>query len=157
MLTDPNNRFTSKLPIVVRVAVVFALVAMLVPHADDLPLSGERTGFLDIVMDNTDCATSAGAGDDDCAQTGRQIRSLMAAMATAICTIAAVTSNRRWTIIYGYIAGLTALKAVFNQFMYITNGDLTLPILIVSAAALITGAVSIGAFFGGRSPEPAAP
>ena len=156
MLADTNNRFTSKLPIVVRVAIVFALVAMLVPHADDLPLSGEGSGFLDMVMDNTDCGTCTGAGNDDCAQIIRQIRSLMAAMAAAFCTIAAVSSNRRWTIIYGYFAGVTALKAVFNQFMYITNGDLTLPILIVIAAGLITGAVSIGAFFGGRTREPAA-
>ena len=149
------RRFTSKLPVVVGVAVAFSLVAMLVPHVDDLSLSGGKTGFLDIVMDNTGCATSAGVGNDDCAQTIRQIRSLMAAMVTAICTIAAVTSNRRGTVIYGCIAGLTALKAVFNQFMYITNGDLTLPILIVATAALITGAASIGAFFGSR--EPAAP
>jgi hypothetical protein len=144
------RRFTSKLPVVVGIAVAFSLMAMLVPHADDLPLSGETPGFLNIVMDNTDCATNAGVGNEDCTQTIRQIRSLMAAMVTAICTIAAVASNGRWTVIYGCIAGLTALKAVFNQFMYITNGDLTLPILIIATAALITWAASIGAFFGSR-------
>ena len=53
-------------------------------------------------------------------------------------------------MIYGIIAGLLALKAVFDQFMYLTNGDITLPVIIIVVGALITVPLGIGVFLGGR-------
>ena len=138
----------AKLPDVIMLAAAVSLVAMALTHTDLLPPS-HRTPILDIVMDETNCAVYADAGKDDCTQIIIQIRSLFAAMAAAICTISAVAaSTKRREIIYGVLAGLTALKAVFHQFMYITDGDLTIPLIIVIVAAMLAVGPGIVLLFG---------
>lgn len=140
----------SKLPYVIGAAVWFSLVVMAIPHTDDLPAT-QTTPFHDIVVEETDCATNTEAGNDDCVQTIIQVRSLVAAMAAAICTIAAVAeSNRRWQVVYGSIAGVTALKAIFHQFMYVTDGNLMIAFPVVVVATLLTVGPGVGLFFGGR-------
>lgn len=136
----------AKLPVIIFLAVVFSVVVMGVSHTDELPTSS-NTPILDMVMDKTDRGTNAEAGSDDCVQIVRQIRSLFAAMAAAICTISTVgASTRGLQVFYGSIAGLMALKAVFHQFMHITLGDPTIPLTIIIVAAVLTVAPAIGAF-----------
>lgn len=140
----------SKLTYAIGAAVLFSLVAIGVPHTDELPFT-HGTPFHDNVMKETDCATNAEAGNDDCVQAIRQIQSLVAAMAAAICTIAAVAeSNRRGQVVYGSIAGVTALKAVFHQFMYITDGNLMVAYPIIVVAAMPTVLVGAALLFGDR-------
>ncbi|MCY4558775.1 MAG: hypothetical protein OXF79_20835 [Chloroflexi bacterium] len=130
------HSFMSKMPGLIMVAVVVSLVAMALTHMDLLPPS-YRTPILDMVRDETDCATAT--GKDDCAHTVMQLRSLMAALAAAMCTISTVAaSTRKWQAIYGSIAGLAALKAVFHQFMYIMDGSLTIPLTVVIVAAMVS-------------------
>ena len=118
-------------------AALFSLIAISVTHFDGLPYSLNKP-FLDAVRENTPCGTSTNANVENCIQTRRQIRSLIAAMAAAIFTVAAATtSSKAGTVAYGIGAGVTALKAVYNQMMYITNGDLTLPIIILAVAAIL--------------------
>ena len=124
------------------IAVVLSLMAIVVTHADASPI-GAATPFLDAVQEHTDC----GANGVDCVQTRRQIRSLIAFMATAICTIAAATATgQKSTAVYGTMAGITVLKGVCNQFMYITNGDLLLPLVITVVAGLCAIAAGVPAW-----------
>lgn len=129
-------------------AVGFALMAIVISEADQLPVI-TNTPFANLVETYTnckdcadakaevagDCETVADACGGDCTQATRQTRSLVAAMATAIFTIVSVAATR-WRVAYVVAAGGFGLKAVFNQMMYISNGDLMLPIAIIIVSAL---------------------
>lgn len=114
---------------------VFALMAILVIHFEDLT-PGSYTPYFTTVQNLTECGIATGPNGDDCVQIARQVRSLATAMAAAIFTISAATGIRQaWS---GVAAGLLAIKAVFHQMMYITNGDPMLPIALVVVAGLCT-------------------
>ena len=127
----------------IAVSVLVSLMGILVTHADQVNLSS-YTPFLDAVKEHTTCAAST----DGCVQTVRQIRSLIAALAAAVCTIAtAITTSKRRQVAYCVLAGTAGLKAVFNQMMYITGGDLMLPIIIMIVAVLCAAAMGGGFVF----------
>lgn len=149
------RRFVSKLRFVPVLAVLVFLMAMTFTHADEVPYS-RNMPFLDMVTRKTDCLMTTEVNDNNCVQMTRQIKALMAAMAAAICTIATVTTTYRLlTSIYAALAGFTALKAVFHQFMYITNGDLTIPALLVSASLVTIGGLAAGALLDWRENDDA--
>ena len=126
------------------VPIIVSLMAIVVTHADLVnPLP--TTPFIDAVREHTTCATST----DGCVQTVRQIRSLIAALAAATCTIAATIATSQGRKVYGVLAGISGLKAVFNQMMYITGGDLMLPIIIMIVAVLCAAAMGVGFVFVG--------
>jgi len=123
---------------------VFSAMAITVVHVDEIPGTSGET-FERIVREETRCATSPNANDDACTQIVRQMRSVTSALATAMLTIAAeMVSSRGATAVFGILAGVAATKAVYHQTMHITNGDFTLPIIILAAAGILTVAISVG-------------
>lgn len=59
-------------------------------------------------------------------------------MAAAVfSTVAAIVVSPRWKVAYATVASLTALKAVFHQFMVLSNGDPRLPITILTIGVLM--------------------
>ena len=131
---------------IVAILVIISAAAILMAHADELySLAGARsTPFLDLARDHTNCSTKPDTDNGNCVQTVRQMKSLIAAMVAALFTILSVTATQRLlTITFGIIAGATALKAVFHQTMYITDGNTTLPVLILAVAILPSIGVGI--------------
>ena len=123
---------------------VFSAMAITVVHVDEIPsTSGEA--FERIVREETRCATSPNANDDACAQMVRQMRSVTSALVTAMLTVAtAMAGSRGATAVFGILAGVAATKAVYHQTMHITNGDPTLPIIILGTAGILTAVIGVG-------------
>ena len=150
--TPRKRRMGSSRKVAAFFAAGFALMAILITEVDDLP-PPSYTPFFNLVQNHTDCCTVADASGDDCIQTVRQTRSLVSAMAAAIFTIISATATEKWRVASVVAAGGFALKAVFNQMMYISNGDLTFPIAILVVSALCTVCAS-GVWLSAASEEP---
>ena len=121
---------------------LLSLMAIFVTHVDDLP-PDRPAWFLEQVGGNTDCENHDLESNDGCIQTVRQIQAVVAAMAAGVLTIAAAAATVHIQAIFVALAGVTALKAAFHQMMYVTNGDLTLPFIIVGAAAVLLVIVGV--------------
>ena len=127
------------------IATIFSAMAITVVHVDDMPWVSDKI-LERVAREETRCATSPNANIDACTQVVRQMKAVTSALAAALLTIAAAMSSPgRATASFGILAGVVAIKAAYHQTMHITNGDLTLPIIILGSAVLLTVAIASGA------------
>lgn len=132
---------------IVAIIVVTSATAILMSHTDELyALSGAwSTPFLDLMRNTTDCGMKPVTDSGNCVQVARQMKSLIAAMVAALLTILSVTAaGRSLTLAFGVAAGASALKAVYHQTMYIADGNVMLPILILVVASFPSIGIAIG-------------
>ena len=127
-------------------AFVLSMLVITITHTSELNFGG-ITHFDTLVREETNCTTDADTKTNTCTEVTAQIRALAAAMAAAVLTIATViVTSKPQILFYGIWAGITALKAVFHQTMSMTNGEITLPLVILGVAIFITIPVAVGLF-----------